>query len=47
MLGNHRRHALSFVPGKEPSAPGALRSYTADTLARVLGGVYVKGTRGA
>jgi len=36
------RYAPSFVPEKEPNAPGALRPYTADTLAGFLGGVYVK-----
>jgi hypothetical protein len=35
------RYAPSFVPGKVSNAPGAL-GYTADTLARFLGGVYVK-----
>lgn len=36
------RYAPSFVPGKEPSGLGPLRSYSADTLARFLGGVYVE-----
>jgi ParB-like chromosome segregation protein Spo0J len=37
------RYAPSFVPGKTPSdASGASHAYTADTLARFLGGVYVK-----
>jgi hypothetical protein len=36
------RYAPSFVPEKTPDAPGASHAYTADTLARFLGGVYVK-----
>lgn len=35
------RYAPSFVPGKEGNASGAF-AYTADVLARFLGGVYVK-----
>jgi len=37
------RYAPSFIPGKEASgAPGASHAYTADSVARFLGGVYVK-----
>ena len=39
------RYAPSFVPGKEPNTPGVLRPYNADTLARFLGGIYIKKTR--
>lgn len=40
------RYAPSFVPGKVPDTPGVSRTYNADTLARFLGGVYVKSARG-
>jgi hypothetical protein len=36
------RYAPSFIPGKGPRTTGVQRPYTADTLARFLGGVYVK-----
>jgi ParB-like nuclease domain len=36
------RYAPSFVPGKPSDTPGVLHPYTTDTLARFLGGVYVK-----
>ena len=36
------RHAPSTIPGKVSEASGASHPYTADTLARTLGGVYVK-----
>jgi ParB/RepB/Spo0J family partition protein len=36
------RYAPSFVPGKEPCTPEVQRPYNTDTLARVLGAVYVK-----
>lgn len=36
------RYAPSFVPGKPSSTPGVEHTYTADSLARFLGGVYVK-----
>jgi hypothetical protein len=36
------RYAPSTVPGKPSEASGASHPYTADTLARTLGGVYVK-----
>ena len=34
------RFAPSFVPGKEPDRTARSRPYTADTIARFLGGVY-------
>jgi hypothetical protein len=36
------RYAPSFIPAKQPATPEVARPYTADTLARFLGGVYVK-----
>jgi hypothetical protein len=36
------RYAPSFVPGKPCSTPGVSHAYTADSLARVLGGVYLR-----
>ena len=36
------RYAPSFVPGKVPDPLGGSRPYTVDTLARYLGGVYVR-----
>jgi flagellar biosynthesis GTPase FlhF len=36
------RYAPSFVPGKEPCVTVTQRPYTTDTLARFLGGVYLK-----
>jgi len=36
------RCAPSFIPGKVSDTPGVSHLYTADTLARFLGGVYVK-----
>jgi hypothetical protein len=39
------RYAPSFVPGKVAGPPEGPRCYTADTLARFLGGVYVKAPR--
>src|ERR1017187_7327456 len=35
------RYAPSYVPGKQPVEPSSTRPYSADTLARFLGGVYV------
>jgi hypothetical protein len=36
------RYAPSFIPGKVPDTPGVPRPYTADGLARFLGGVYAR-----
>jgi hypothetical protein len=36
------RYAPSFVPGKVRGTPGVPRPYTADDLARFLGGAYVR-----
>jgi len=40
------RYAPSFVPGKVSVTPEVTHPYTAETLAKFLGGVYVKAARG-
>ncbi len=43
---NNIRYAPSFVPGKKPTCPSEGQvEYTADTLARFLGGIYIKGRK--
>jgi hypothetical protein len=39
---NVLRYAPSYVPGKASVAPSATHPYTADVLARFLGGVYIR-----
>jgi ParB/RepB/Spo0J family partition protein len=36
------RYAPSFVPGKEPVTPDVTRPYTVDSLARFIGGTYIR-----
>jgi len=42
---DYLRYAPSFVPGKESVTPGVTHPYSAETLARFLGGIYVKKAR--